>query len=62
MKKVLILSLCAAALTLGLTNCMATKGLGQDMQILGNKLEEKADESMGRTPPPSGGAYVAPPL
>ncbi len=63
MKHTLLLGLALGALSLLLSSCMATKGLGQDMQILGEKIEHKADESIApRTPPPSAGAYVAPPL
>ncbi len=63
MKKTLLLGLAVGAVSLLLSSCMATKGLGQDMQILGEKIEHKADESLApRTPPPSAGAYVAPPL
>lgn len=62
MKKTLLLGLALGAASLLLSSCMATKGLGQDMQILGEKIEHKADESLERTPPPSTGAYVAPPL
>ncbi|WP_265592867.1 hypothetical protein [Verrucomicrobium sp. BvORR034] len=63
MKKTLLLGLALGAASLLLSSCMATKGLGQDMQILGEKIEHKADESLDhRTPPPSTGVYVAPPL
>lgn len=58
------LIVCGAGMlaSLLLSSCMASKGLGQDMQILGEKIERKADQDMGATPPPSAGAYVAPPL
>lgn len=62
MKHPLLLGLALCLSSLLLSSCMATKGLGQDMQILGEKIEHKADESMHSTPRPSAGAYVAPPL
>lgn len=62
MKKCLLLCLIAAASLVSLPGCMTAKGLGQDMQTLGEKIEHKADESMRPTPRPSAGVYVAPPL
>jgi predicted small secreted protein len=43
----LFLSLAATAFT---TSCAATKGLGQDLQKVGNRIETRADETGGAQP------------
>lgn len=52
---VLFLSLAATAFT---TSCAATKGLGQDLQKVGSRLEDRADETGGAQPD----APVVPPV
>jgi predicted small secreted protein len=40
----------AAFATLAATSCSATKGFGQDLQKVGNKLENRADATGGTAP------------
>lgn len=39
----------------GSTSCSTTKGFGQDLQKVGNRLENSADATGGTAPPPSTG-------
>ncbi|GAB3755275.1 entericidin A/B family lipoprotein [Lysobacter olei] len=44
MKRSILLLLLALAATAGLTACNTVKGFGQDLQKVGEKMEEKADK------------------
>lgn len=61
----LTLLLAAAAATALSTSCATTKGFGQDLQKVGNNLENKANESGGAapasTPPPASTGIYTPP-
>lgn len=51
MKPLQIAALVFAALaTLAATSCSATKGFGQDLQKVGNKIETRADSTGGTAP------------
>lgn len=45
------------------SSCAASRGFGQDLQKLGGKIEQQADETGGAAPPPppSTGIYTPPP-
>ncbi len=66
MKQLKITLLLAAAAGMALsTSCATTKGFGQDLQKVGNKLENQADETGGAAPastpaPASTGIYTPP--
>jgi predicted small secreted protein len=40
------------------TSCAATKGLGQDLQKVGSRLEDRADATGGAEPVRSTGIYA----
>jgi predicted small secreted protein len=56
-----ILLAAAAAISFS-TSCATTRGFGQDLQKVGNKLENQADSTGGAAPAPaSTGIYTPPP-
>ncbi len=55
--KLSVILVSAAALALG-NSCSTTKGFGQDLQKVGSRLENSANESGGTAPPPSTGLTV----
>lgn len=63
--RILILPAAAAGILLS-ASCAASRGFGQDLQKLGGKIEQRADETGGAAPstsppPPSTGIYTPPP-
>lgn len=42
------------------SSCAATKGLGQDLQKVGGRLEDQADATGGARPDPETGIYAPP--
>ncbi len=65
MKHLQISAILLAALGTALsTSCSTTKGFGQDLQKVGNRIEHRADATGGTAPEPapaSTGIYTPPP-
>lgn len=61
MKQLQITAILFAALGTALsTSCSTTKGFGQDLQKVGNRLENRAESTGGTAPEPSTGIYTQP--
>lgn len=41
----------ATAITLGLSACNTFRGIGKDTQVVGEKIEDKAEEKQNEQPP-----------
>ena len=61
MKKLKLAALVSAVIaTAASSSCSTTKGFGQDLQKVGNRLETRADATGGTAPAAPGQASVAP--
>lgn len=52
--RLIVLSLAASGIALS-TSCSTTRGFGQDLQKVGNRIEERADATGGAAANPSTG-------